>query len=63
MQKVGEIKQNGRFCIYKNDDAVNPYKLIRKWKELGEYGISERQKKIGDYADLKSCVAEIYSMI
>lgn len=58
MTKIGMISPKGKpsmVIYYDEKAAVNPYKVYLEWKELGNYGLRGRKKRVAMYGDLLSC--------
>lgn len=54
---VAVVNHKGEFRVVKDyDKKVNPYTVTYHWRELSEYGLRKRQKKLASYADVVSCM-------
>ena len=45
---------------YDSKDEHNPYKVVSEWNELTTAGIRRRRRMVAKYADLFSCVVQLY---
>lgn len=58
-RKVFELQDNGyHFTVIHHRDEANPYRLYENWYDNGEH-----RKLITKYADMKSCLCFIVSII